>query len=175
MLEESSDKLYYTMGEVTKKLNVAPSLLRFWEKEFDEINPKKSIKGNRLYTKSDIELLKLIYHLTRQQGLTLNGVKERLKSKNPGGDKNMKLMESLQKVRQFLVELTFQRVVYKGLGIIMRIQHQRYIHIARYLLSEFQQVFLNLGLLVGRVIRLFKTQADKGFQIIKYVILNNLN
>lgn len=105
MEEEASEKLYYTMGEVTQKLNVSPSLLRFWEKEIEEINPKKNKKGNRLYTKSDIELLELVYHLTRQQGLTLAGVRDRLKNKDTGVDKNMKLMESLQKVRGFLVEL----------------------------------------------------------------------
>ncbi len=105
MDELNSEKLYYTMGEASAILNVAPSLLRFWEKEFDVIAPKKNKKGNRLYTKSDIETLKLIYFLTREQGHTLQGAREKLKSSRESAERNRQIMESLKKVRQFLVEM----------------------------------------------------------------------
>ncbi|MCB9251477.1 MAG: MerR family transcriptional regulator [Flavobacteriales bacterium] len=105
MEDENIEKLYYTMGEVSTMLDVAPSLLRFWEKEFSEIHPKKNKKGNRLYTKEDIETLKLIYFLTRKKGLTLSGARERLKNQKGQLNKNKEVLESLQKVRDFLIEL----------------------------------------------------------------------
>ena len=103
--EEPLEKLYYSMGEVTAMMNVAPSLLRFWEKEFDVLNPKKNKKGNRLYTKSDIETIKLIYFLTKEQGHTLQGAKDKIKHQKHHTEKNMIMLESLKKVRQFLVEM----------------------------------------------------------------------
>jgi DNA-binding transcriptional MerR regulator len=105
MEEENLEKLYYSMGEVTTMFHVAPSLLRFWEKEFDVLKPKKNKKGNRLYTKSDIETIKLIHYLTKEQGHTLQGAKEKLKSRREPAEKNMLVMDSLKKVRQFLVEI----------------------------------------------------------------------
>ena len=103
--EEPLEKLYYSMGEVTAMFNVAPSLLRFWEKEFDVLDPKKNKKGNRLYTKSDIETIKLIYFLTKEQGHTLQGAKDKIKHQKPHIEKNMVMLESLKKVREFLVEM----------------------------------------------------------------------
>lgn len=103
--EEPLEKLYYSMGEVTAMFNVAPSLLRFWEKEFDVLEPKKNKKGNRLYTKTDIETIKLIHFLTKEQGHTLQGAKEKIKSRRQPTEKNMVILESLKKVRQFLVEM----------------------------------------------------------------------
>ena len=102
---EPLEKLYYSMGEVTAMFNVAPSLLRFWEKEFDVLDPKKNKKGNRLYTKSDIETIKLIYFLTKEQGHTLQGAKDKIKHQKPHTEKNMVMLESLKKVREFLVEM----------------------------------------------------------------------
>ena len=103
--EESASKLYYSMGEVTTLLNLAPSLLRFWEKEFDVLTPKKNKKVNRLYTKADIETIRLIYFLTKEKGFTLQGAKEKIKSERVPAEKNMIILESLNKVRQFLVEI----------------------------------------------------------------------
>ncbi|MFM9944149.1 MAG: MerR family transcriptional regulator [Bacteroidia bacterium] len=103
--DEQVEKLYYSMGDVTAMFNVAPSLLRFWEKEFDVLDPKKNKKGNRLYTKADIETIKLIHYLTKEQGHTLQGAKEKLKTRRQPAEKNMAALESLKKVRQFLVEM----------------------------------------------------------------------
>jgi DNA-binding transcriptional MerR regulator len=71
--------LYYTIGEVSEMFGVNTSLIRFWEKEFDIIKPKKNKKGNRLFTPEDIDNFKVIYNLVKEQGLTLEGAKKYLK------------------------------------------------------------------------------------------------
>ena len=72
-------KLYYSIGEVAEMFAVNTSLIRFWEKEFDVIKPKKNKKGNRLFTADDIDNYKIIYNLVKEQGLTLEGAKKYLK------------------------------------------------------------------------------------------------
>ena len=67
------DKLYYSIGEVAEAFKVNTSLIRFWEKEFDAIKPRKNAKGNRKFTKEDIKNLELIYHLVKERGFTLEG------------------------------------------------------------------------------------------------------
>ncbi|HEY0030428.1 MAG TPA: MerR family transcriptional regulator [Bacteroidia bacterium] len=77
--ETDTIKLYYTIGEVSEMFQVNTSLIRFWEKEFDIIKPKKNKKGNRLFTPEDIDNFKVIYNLVKEQGLTLDGAKKYLK------------------------------------------------------------------------------------------------
>ncbi|MBR1792655.1 MAG: MerR family transcriptional regulator [Bacteroidales bacterium] len=72
-------KLYYTIGEVAEMLKVNTSLLRFWETEFPQLRPSKNSHGSRTYTEKDIELVKRIYHLTKECGYTLDGAREQLK------------------------------------------------------------------------------------------------
>ena len=72
-------KLYYSIGEVAKMFDVNESLLRFWEKEFPQLNPKKGGRGIRQYRKEDIETVKLIYHLVKERGMTLPGARQRMK------------------------------------------------------------------------------------------------
>lgn len=105
MDDTAESKLYYSMGEATRLLNVTPSLLRFWEKEFEAVSPKKNKKGNRIYTREDLDTLKLILFLTREQGHTLQGAREKLKNHREHSERNMQIMESLKRVRQFLTEL----------------------------------------------------------------------
>jgi DNA-binding transcriptional MerR regulator len=105
MSEETFEKLYYGIGEVTTMLNITPSMLRFWEKEFPELKPHKNKKGNRLYTASDIETIKLIYFLTKEKGYTLAGAREIISNQRQRTEKNMAIMDSLKKLRQFLVEV----------------------------------------------------------------------
>ena len=106
--EKVIEKKYYSIGEVAEMLEVATSLIRFWETEFDIIKPKKNRKGNRQFTKEDIENVKLIYHLVKERGYTLQGAKTLLKgSSNPLKNK-MTQIDSLKKVRTFLVELKNQ-------------------------------------------------------------------
>ena len=76
---ELPEKRYYGIGEVAKAFNVNTSLIRFWEKEFDILKPKKNAKGNRKFTPEDIKNLKLIYHLVKERGFTLDGAKIHLK------------------------------------------------------------------------------------------------
>jgi len=79
--EREIEKLYYSIGEVADMLNVNKSLLRFWETEFPSLRPKKASKGNRLYTKTDIELIKKIQVLVKEKGFTIDGAKKQLKEK----------------------------------------------------------------------------------------------
>ena len=103
--QEETQKRYYTIGEVARMFNVNPSLIRFWENEFDVLQPKKNRKGNRLFTQSDLENLKIIYHLVKEKGFTLNGAKEELK-KNPSELKEQqKIIESLEKLKSFLLDI----------------------------------------------------------------------
>jgi DNA-binding transcriptional MerR regulator len=103
--EKEIEKLYYSIGEVAEIFGVAPSLIRFWETEFDVIKPKKNRKGNRQFTREDIENVRTIFHLVKQKGFTLQGAKEMLKNDNQAVRDKMELLESLKRVRSFLVEL----------------------------------------------------------------------
>ena len=105
-LKETEDlKLYYSIGEVAKLFNVNESLIRFWEKEFDILKPARNKKGNRLFTKEDVDNLKKIFYLVKERGYTLEGAKNKLKGDKQTLDKDVELHESLMRVRTFLVEL----------------------------------------------------------------------
>ena len=101
------EKLYYSIGEVAAMLDVAPSVLRFWESEFDCIKPVKNKRGTRSYTARDIELLRRIHYLTRECGYTLAGARVQMRTR-PVDDPKMELVNNLTAVRQFLVELKEQ-------------------------------------------------------------------
>ena len=101
------EKLYYSIGEVAAMLDVAPSVLRFWESEFDCIKPVKNKRGTRSYTAHDIELLRRIHYLTRECRYTLEGAREQMRTR-PVDDPKMELVNNLTAVRQFLVELKEQ-------------------------------------------------------------------
>ena len=106
--EKAIEKKYYAIGEVADKFNVATSLIRFWESEFDIIKPKKNRKGNRQFTKEDIENVKLIYHLVKEKGFTLQGAKDMLKNDSDAVKDKMEMIESLTKVKAFLKEIKQQ-------------------------------------------------------------------
>ncbi|HRJ28426.1 MAG TPA: MerR family transcriptional regulator [Cyclobacteriaceae bacterium] len=106
--EKEIEKLYYSIGEVAEIFNVAPSLIRFWESEFDLIKPKKNRKGNRQFTKEDIDSVRTIYHLVKEKGFTLQGAKEMLRNDNNSVKDKIELIDSLKNVRRFLVELRDQ-------------------------------------------------------------------
>ena len=102
--EKEIEKKYYTIGEVAEELGVATSLIRFWEGEFDNIKPKKNRKGNRQFTKDDLQNVKLIYHLVKEKGYTLQGARDFIAN---GGETTGKLemIESLKQVKGFLQQL----------------------------------------------------------------------
>ena len=105
MLKKNKDlKLYYSVSEVAEMLGVSESLLRFWEKEFPQITPKKAGRGIRQYRKEDIDTLKLIYHLVKERGMTLQGARQRLETNNKSQtDSNFELLERLRAIRVELV------------------------------------------------------------------------
>ena len=78
--EKDLHKLYYSIGEVAKIFEVNTSLIRFWEKEFSIIQPKKNKKGNRMFTPKDIINFNKIHHLVKIEGFTLDGAKKAIKS-----------------------------------------------------------------------------------------------
>jgi DNA-binding transcriptional MerR regulator len=103
--EKEIEKLYYSIGEVADIFSVAPSLIRFWESEFEIIKPKKNRKGNRQFTREDIDNVRTIYHLVKEKGFTLQGAKEMLRNDSQAVKDKMEMIESLRSVRNFLVEL----------------------------------------------------------------------
>ena len=98
-------KLLYTMGEVTEMFDVNASLIRYWESKFDCIKPQKNKKGNRLFTPSDIENFKLIYHLVKEKGMTLEGANNTMKRRGKKLHKEVSILERLQSIRAMLVEV----------------------------------------------------------------------
>jgi DNA-binding transcriptional MerR regulator len=106
--EKEIEKLYYSIGEVAEMFNVAPSLIRFWESEFELIKPKKNRKGNRQFTREDIDNVRTIYHLVKEKGFTLQGAKEMLRNDSQAVRDKMEMIESLKRVKKFLLELREQ-------------------------------------------------------------------
>ncbi|MCO6500820.1 MAG: MerR family transcriptional regulator [Vicingus serpentipes] len=104
-MSDNDSKLYYSIGEVAKMFEVNTSLIRFWEKEFDIIKPKKNKKGNRLFTKKDIDNFHVIFHLVKEKGFTLEGAKKKLKGNKEATINNADVVQSLQKIKKFLLEL----------------------------------------------------------------------
>jgi len=102
---ELPDKLYYSIGEVSKAFGVNSSLIRFWEKEFSVIKPKKNAKGNRMFTKEDVKNLELIYHLVKERGFTLDGAKEHLKNHKKKTLDNFDIIRKLEKIKAELKDL----------------------------------------------------------------------
>lgn len=100
-------KLFYSMGEVSEMFDVNASLIRFWETKFDILRPQKNKKGNRLFSPADVENLKLIYHLVKERGMTLEGAKKALRQQPAEGgmERDAELMERLQRIRALLVEV----------------------------------------------------------------------
>ncbi len=101
--DKEIEKMYFTISEVAKQFNVAASLIRFWETEFEILKPKKTTKGNRLYTKKDIENFRLVYHLVKEKGFTLDGAKKKLKEGNTKSvDTQSEIISHLKNIKSFL-------------------------------------------------------------------------
>jgi DNA-binding transcriptional MerR regulator len=103
--EKKVEKLYYSIGEVAGIFEVNTSLIRFWEKEFDIIKPKKNKKGNRFFTKQDIDNFHLIYHLVKERGMTLQGAKKKLKDNKEDTINNFEIVKSLNDIKNLLLEI----------------------------------------------------------------------
>lgn len=106
MLIELPEKRYYKIGEVAHAFNVNASLIRFWEKEFDVLKPRKNSKGNRLFTSDDISNLKIIYHLLKEKGFTIEGAKKKMKEKAPTTfHKNQEIIDKLESIKDELLKI----------------------------------------------------------------------
>jgi DNA-binding transcriptional MerR regulator len=103
--EKPVEKLYYSIGEAAEMLDVPVSTVRFWENEFDILKPMKNKKGNRMFTPDDIRNLKIIHHLLREEGMTIPGVRKRLSAKREETDYKYEVNESLQKIKNLLLDL----------------------------------------------------------------------
>ena len=99
------EKRYYKIGELAKAFSVNASLIRFWEKEFDLIKPKKNAKGNRLFTAKDIKNLELIYYLIKERGFTLEGAKIHLKEGKKKTINNFEIINKLEDVKNQLKKI----------------------------------------------------------------------
>jgi len=102
------DKRYYGIGEVAEAFDVNTSLIRFWEKEFDVLKPKKNAKGNRKFTPDDIKTLELIYHLVKERGFTLDGAKTHLKEHKKKALDNFELIRKLESIKAELLKIKEQ-------------------------------------------------------------------
>ncbi|MDB4270485.1 MerR family transcriptional regulator [bacterium] len=105
---ELPEKRYYGIGEVARAFDVNTSLIRFWEKEFDVIQPKKNAKGNRKFTPKDIQNLQLIYHLVKERGFTLEGAKTHLREERQKTLSNFEIIQKLERIKAELIKIKSQ-------------------------------------------------------------------
>ena len=126
-------KLLYSMGEVTAMFDVNASLIRYWESKFDCIKPHKNKKGNRMFTPSDIENFKLIYHLVKEKGMTLEGANSAMKRRNKSVKRDVSILERLQNIRAMLVE------VRESLGDNSPVEYEAPIEAVDELISDVEQ------------------------------------
>jgi DNA-binding transcriptional MerR regulator len=103
--DKENDKLYYGIGEVARKYNVNVSLIRFWEKKFDIIKPRKNKNGNRLFTQTDLNNFDKIFHLVKERGYTLEGAKEKLKENPEETAADLDIVKTLTMVKRFLLDV----------------------------------------------------------------------
>ena len=102
------DKLYYSIGELAKAFDVNASLIRFWEKEFDILKPKKNAKGNRKFTPEDVKNLQLIFHLVKERGFTLEGAKIHLKENQKQTLDTFEIIRKLENIKTQLLNIKNQ-------------------------------------------------------------------
>jgi DNA-binding transcriptional MerR regulator len=99
------EKVFFSISEVAEMFGVNTSNIRFWEKEFDILKPHKNMKGNRMFTKEDIENLKIIYHLLKEKGMTIKGAQKKLKDNKEDTVQNVEVVNKLQFIRQMLIDI----------------------------------------------------------------------
>jgi len=102
---ELPSKRYYRIGELAKAFDVNASLIRFWEKEFEVIKPKKNAKGDRMFTQEDVKNFQLIFHLVKEKGFTLEGAKNKLKTQGKKTISNHDIIASLELVKAELIKI----------------------------------------------------------------------
>lgn len=103
--KKRSRKMFFSMGEVSEMFDVNPSLIRFWEKRFAVLKPRKNAKGNRLFTPEDVKNLKLIYHLVKEKGMTLAGAEKYIRDNKNALQRDVQILEHLGRIRAALLEI----------------------------------------------------------------------
>jgi len=103
--EKKVEKLYYQIGEVSEMFSEPVSTIRFWENEFEILRPKKNNKGNRLFMQEDIRNLKLIHHLLREKGMTIDGARKYLKNNRSDADYRQEIADTLRNIREILLDI----------------------------------------------------------------------
>ena len=103
--EKPTVKLFYKISEVSKMFNISISAVRFWEKEFDILRPKKNKKGNRLFTPKDIKNIQIIHYLLKERGFTVEGAKKKIRENKSDTVENIEIINHLKVIRKFLVKL----------------------------------------------------------------------
>jgi len=104
-IELSPDKRYFSIGELAKAFDVNASLIRFWDKEFDILKPKKNAKGNRMFTPEDVKNLQLIYHLVKERGFTLDGAKTHLRESQKKTLDKFEIINKLEGIKAQLLSI----------------------------------------------------------------------
>ena len=107
-MDQNDLKRYYSIGEVAKHFGVSKSLIRFWETEFDVLKPAKNSKGDRRFTKKNMDQLREIYHLVKERGFTLNGAKKEIERLRQFREEKQDILRSLRGVRDLLEELKYR-------------------------------------------------------------------
>jgi len=105
MQDDEITKLYYSIGEVSEMFDVSKSLIRFWESEFDILKPHKNSKGDRRFTQKNLDQFKIIYHLVKERGFTLDGAKKEIKNYKDSLIKKNQMVKSLTEIKGFLEKL----------------------------------------------------------------------
>ena len=103
--EKEPERIFHTIGDVARMFKVNTSLIRFWEKQFDILKPKKNKKGNRLFTKQDLDNLHIIYHLVKERGFKLEGAKRKLKQNKDEVVNSVEMVKSLKRIKGFLLDM----------------------------------------------------------------------
>lgn len=104
-IQLSKDKLYFSIGEIAEAFQVNASLIRFWDKEFDILKPKKNAKGNRMFTQEDVKNLQLIFHLVKERGFTLDGAKTHLKESQKKTLDKFEIISKLESIKAQLLNI----------------------------------------------------------------------
>ncbi|MFA9390875.1 MAG: MerR family transcriptional regulator [Prolixibacteraceae bacterium] len=99
------EKLYYSISEVAEMFEVNTSLIRYWENEFDSIKPHKNKKGNRMFTKEDIDDVRLVYYLVKERGMTLKGAQQKIKANKGDTIQEHQIVSRLKSIREMLIEI----------------------------------------------------------------------
>lgn len=102
---DSKEKIYYSMGETCEIFNLPASTLRFWEKEFDVLKPRKNKKGDRFFSKNDISLIRTIHYLTKVKGYTLQGARDAIKGNLIKEADNASIIASLTEIKEMLLSI----------------------------------------------------------------------